>query len=223
VKERRRESRGREMESPNSTSPEAQTPVAKGDALAMDAIAGDRRALSDLLRFTRDLALRHALARTQDLDNSEDIAQEVLVRVLESLHSFRFQSRFSSWVYRITENQIQTQVRSRARVDRNKERAHRRPDDPRLEPHPEVSLDAKRLWVTVNTVVAGLPELQGHVFRLVDLQQLEPCEAAQALGKSPANVRSSLCRVRVKIRERLLERAPALVRDLGYAQPHWAA
>ena len=167
------------------------------------------------------MALRHALARTQDLDDAEDVAQEVLIRVLNSIHTFRFQSRFSSWVYRITENQIRHQFRSRASVDLGEKRAHLRESDSNPEPHSEVSVDTKRLWDMVNTVVEGLPELQDQAFRLVALQEWKPCEAARALGKSQTNVRASLSRARVKIRGRLLERAPALVRDLGYSEPQW--
>jgi len=207
----------------DSSSPDAPTSDRNGDALARDAIAGDRKALSDLLTFTRELALRHAQVRTQDSDDAEDIAQEVMIRVLESLHTFRFQSRFSSWVYRITENQVQSQFRSRATVTLVEERAQLRESAPIPKHRSGVSVDAKRLWDTVGSVMEGLPDLQHRTFRLVAFQQLKPSEAAQALGKSQTNVRASLCRARVKIRERLLEAAPALVGDLGYCEPHRAA
>ncbi len=216
--------RGRDRGPGNLGSPPHSPPPARnGDALAKDAISGDPIALSDLLRWAREMALRHALARTQDLDDAEDVAQEVLIRVLNSIHSFRFHSKVSSWVYRITENQIQSQFRSRASVDLAKKRAHVREVDPNRELQSEVSVDAERLWDTVNAVVEGLPELQDRTFRLVALQDFKPCEAAQALGKSQTNVRASLSRARVKIRERLFERAPALMTDLGYTGPDRAA
>jgi RNA polymerase sigma factor (sigma-70 family) len=126
-------------------------------------------------------------------------------------------------VYRITENQVLNQVRCRASVDLAEKRARLREGDQNQAPPPEDSVDAERLWETVNTVVECLPELQDRAFRLVALQDLKPCEAARALGKSQTNIRASLSRARVKIRNRLLEQAPDLVRDLGYSEPHRAA
>ncbi|MBT8396747.1 MAG: RNA polymerase sigma factor [Gemmatimonadetes bacterium] len=173
--------------------------------------------------MTRDLALRHALIRTQDPDDAEDVAQEVLILVLKSIGSFRFRSKFSSWVYRITENQIQSQVRSRASTEVKKSRVRVKAECPTVDSSPELAVDASRLWDAVTSVVDGLPKLQDRTFRLVAIQDWKPCEAAQALGKSQTNVRASLSRARVKIRERLLEKAPALVMDLGFSEPNRAA
>lgn len=208
---------GQEISAPRKTS------TSSRKTLVAQAIAGDREALSDLLTWVRERALRQAMAKTQDPDEAEDIAQEVLIRVFRSLHTFRFQSRFSSWVFRIIENQIQSRFRSKASAQRAEREALLLEGNLHPSCHTEITVDADRLWDTVKTAADGLPELQDRVFRLVAIKAWEPCDAARALGKSQTNVRATLSRARVKIRERLLDQAPALVRDLGYLEPHRAA
>ena len=201
----------------SSNQPSASSPF--GNALARKAATGDPKALSDLLERVRRRAVEHALARTQDSDGAEDIAQEVLIRVFKSIQTFRFQSRFSTWVFRLTENQIQSWFRSRASANRAEEKALLLEGEFRPFRHIEMSLDAERLRKTLKKAIKGLPELQDRTFRLVVLQELEPCEAARVLGKSQTNVRASLSRARVRVRKNLLEQAPALVGDLGSVRP----
>ena len=195
----------------------------RDDVLARLAVLGDQVALSDLLALVRAQALRHAWTRLHDWDEAEDVAQEVLVRVLNSIHTFRFESSFSGWVYRIIENQIKSYFRSRASAELAERKASLLESRPPAIPLPEIRIDVERLWATVRSLLADLPELQERTFKLVVLQDLNPCEVALALGKSQTNVRASLSRARLKIRKRLSRRAPALVEDLGCSKPYRAA
>jgi len=66
----------------------------------------------------------------------------------------------------------------------------------------------------VRNVACALPPLQLATFRLVDLDGLRPCEAARALGKTQANIRSSLSRARQRVRELVQEARAELAEDL---------
>ena len=173
----------------------------KRSGLVGKAVAGDSDALAILLERARPEVLRWAVRWTKDLDDAEYIAQMVLLRMHAGLSSFRGKSRLSSWLYRITLNEVSVFLQK-------EERSGWRMEDGLLEaataiptpPEPE-RIDRARACEFVKTVACTLPPLQLAVFQLVDLQGWKPCEAAEELGKTQANIRSSLCRARNKIRE----------------------
>jgi RNA polymerase sigma-70 factor, ECF subfamily len=65
---------------------------------------GDTAAFEELV-YRYDLkVLSIALRYTQNEDDAKDLYQEVFIRVFRSIKNFRFESEFSTWLYRITTN-----------------------------------------------------------------------------------------------------------------------
>lgn len=72
--------------------------------LILKAQKGDSRAFEGLVcRYDRRV-LGLAMQYTNNLEDSRDIYQEVFLRVHRSLDKFRFKSKFSTWLFRITTN-----------------------------------------------------------------------------------------------------------------------
>jgi RNA polymerase sigma factor (sigma-70 family) len=80
------------------------------------AVIGEKKALENLVECIQDrvynLALR-MLARPVD---AEDAAQEILIKVITHLSSFRKESAFMTWVYRISANHLLTTRKRRAEL-----------------------------------------------------------------------------------------------------------
>jgi RNA polymerase sigma-70 factor, ECF subfamily len=72
--------------------------------LIIQAQKGDQNAFEELVyRFDRNvlsIALKYALNE----DDAKDLYQEVFIRVYRGIKNFRFQSEFSTWIFRITTN-----------------------------------------------------------------------------------------------------------------------
>ena len=72
--------------------------------LIVQAQKGDQSAFEELVyRYDRNvlsIALKYALNE----DDAKDLYQEVFIRVYRGLKNFRFQSEFSTWLFRITTN-----------------------------------------------------------------------------------------------------------------------
>jgi RNA polymerase sigma-70 factor (ECF subfamily) len=181
--------------------------------LITQATQGNPEALSLLLETARPVIYRWALSRTHDVDDAEDVTQLVLLRLYTRLPTFRGESRLSSWLFRVTANEISGFCRKRAR---ERDHARRwteaefgtrvtRPDTDRL--------DREKAAGAVRDAADSLPPLQQAAFRMVDLDGMRPCEAARELGKTQTTVRSSLCRGRRKIRELVEECRRGLVQD----------
>lgn len=74
--------------------------------LIKEAVGGSKPALESLVRKYQNDIYNIALKMVYYPDDALDITQEVLIKVITNLSSFRFESRFSTWLYRITVNHI---------------------------------------------------------------------------------------------------------------------
>lgn len=79
--------------------------MAPGDyELIQKANNGDVMSFEELVhRYDRNV-LSIALKYTKNEDDAKDIYQEVFIRVYKGLKNFKFQSEFSTWLFRITTN-----------------------------------------------------------------------------------------------------------------------
>lgn len=74
--------------------------------LRSDALEGDKKALEVLIKNHYSFIYNVALKMTLDPNDAEDVAQEVVIKVITSLRSFNEKSAFRTWLYRIVCNHI---------------------------------------------------------------------------------------------------------------------
>ena len=63
---------------------------------------GDEAAFKNIVETWQNMVFNTALGIVQNDGDAEDIAQEVFVQVFQSISSFKGESKFSTWLYRIT-------------------------------------------------------------------------------------------------------------------------
>ncbi len=76
------------------------------EELAAAAVAGDKAALEAVLCGVQDLVFNLALRMLGMVPDAEDATQEILLKVMTHLSSFRGESRFDTWVFRIAVNHL---------------------------------------------------------------------------------------------------------------------
>lgn len=76
------------------------------EELVTAAAGGDREALETLLVRHQPFVYHLALRMVWDPDDARDVTQDVLLRVLEHLPTFRRQAKFTTWLYRIAVNHV---------------------------------------------------------------------------------------------------------------------
>ena len=175
--------------------------------LAERATKGEREALGRLAGALRPLICRWALVMTGDPNDAEDVAQQVLMKMMTSMEGFDGRSRVTSWVYRITRNASLDHQRRRKRERRLAEKAEwlARAEAPRLD-DPLDDIEMNRTLRLIRTLMRELSMRQREVFDLVDLQGLEPREAAELLEMNPNTLRVHLLRARRRMRSEMLAR-----------------
>jgi RNA polymerase sigma factor (sigma-70 family) len=94
--------------------PDDQRADAPLEQLATAANRGDGRALERLVRAVHDRIYRLALRMTARPPDAEDATQEILIRVITRLSTYRGEAAFTTWVHRIAVNYLLDRSRSSA-------------------------------------------------------------------------------------------------------------
>jgi RNA polymerase sigma-70 factor (ECF subfamily) len=151
-------------------------------AVIRGAAAGDTASFEALVRHVQPHVWRFLRHLTGDGDLAADLTQETLVRVHRGVGGFRFDCRFSTWVFRIARNAAVDEVRASAR-------RRRLQDAVAAQPVARVA-SGPGLAVELRAAVAGLPLRLREAFVLVEVFGLRYREAAAVLGVPEGTVKS---------------------------------
>src|SRR5580693_2047918 len=171
---------------------------------------GDVTAFEELVkRYDRKL-LRIAQSVTHNREDSQDAVQEAFLKAFQHLGEFREESKFSTWLIRITLNQSVMKLRKQ-RVTREVSLDEDFPADEDMLPREVIDWapNAKELYSVSelrNILLKTIEELQPilrTVFVLQDLEGLSTEQTAEVLNLSRSAVKSRLWRARLQLRERL--------------------
>jgi len=162
--------------------------------------SGDDEALTALIQRHQTSVYRLAVGVLASREEAEDAAQEALMSMLTSLHRFRGEARFSTWLYRLTLNICLKRRRSRgARLDAAE--AADAPDGPEARP----DVQAGRRWAQrrVARFLAALPYHYRMPVILADCVNLTAPEIAQLMQISLPAVKARILRGRQRLREEI--------------------
>lgn len=159
------------------------------------------------------------------LQLAQDLAQEALLEILNKLHAFRGESRFTTWAYKFVINLAAEELRRRRWQNVSLELPPPIEDLPPLidslssreTPDPEQALLRKTVWETLHRIIAeDLTKRQRTALIALIVQDAPVKEVAQLLKTTPNNVYKILHDARKKLKARLLEEAitPEYVREL---------
>lgn len=146
-----------------------------------------------------------ALRMTGDPDDAYDMSQEAFVKAYNSLKSFRFESKFSVWLYRIVSNVCLDYMRSRKRRaadslsvedDEGEESQLDIPDDTAS---PESLLERKLTIEAVQRGLMSLGEEQRKILLMREIEGLSYEEIGEALALESGTVKSRIFRARKKL------------------------
>jgi RNA polymerase sigma-70 factor, ECF subfamily len=183
------------------------------EGLLRRAGAGDAVAFREIfLRHRSDVArlVYRMLSAPSDL---EDVVQEVFVQVYRSLKDFRGQSKFSTWLHRVTVNVVLMHRRSaRSRPVLTEEApSDIVPDD--RQPLPDEDAERSERMRAFQRLLGRLAEKKRVVFVLHELEGLGPAEIAEIVGAPILTVRTRLFYARREL-EAMLADEPSLA-NLG--------
>jgi RNA polymerase sigma-70 factor (ECF subfamily) len=148
------------------------------------------------------------LRMTGNVAEAEDLTQEVFIQLHRKLGSFRGESAFTTWLHRLTVNQVLMHFRKRSVKSELTTEDGEMPDsiDPdTLNPEAMPIIDR----ISLETAIAQLPPGYRTAFVLHDVEGYEHEEIARILGCSPGTSKSQLHKARLKLRRLIQQRAEA--------------
>ncbi|HVG53070.1 MAG TPA: sigma-70 family RNA polymerase sigma factor [Vicinamibacterales bacterium] len=185
------------------------------EALAARAAAGDDAAFEAIVGRYQARVYRLACRLTSDTD-APDVLQETFLLVYRHLPSFRGESQFGTWLYRIASNAALMHRRASARrpaesLDAFLPRFDAQgqhvatPAELQIASRADELLDSRLLAEKARDGIARLPDLYRDAFVLRDLEEMSTADVAHALGLEPATVRQRVHRARLMLRGYLSE------------------
>jgi RNA polymerase sigma-70 factor (ECF subfamily) len=192
-------------------------PAPPGPSLADEAfLEGLRRGMPDAIEvlFNRYRAKVYNLAMSivKNESDAEEVTQDVLLTVIRKVDTFKGNSAFYSWIYRICVNASLIRIRERRRPDTvsieefmpvfTEDGMHAHPVDDWSKEIERKALD-KELGRMIRKFTSHLPEKYRVVFILSEVEGLSNEETAQVLNLTLPAVKSRLHRARLYLRGRL--------------------
>lgn len=168
---------------------------------------GDLRAF-DLLVAKYQRKLARLLSRfVRNAEEVEDVSQEAFIKAYRALPSFRGESAFYTWLYRIAINTAKNHLQAHGRRVDKMSSEIRMEDDETLDmaeqvpdPHtPESNLANQQIVEAVNRVVESLPEDLRVAVTLREMEGMSYEDIAEAMGCPIGTVRSRIFRAREAI------------------------
>jgi RNA polymerase sigma-70 factor, ECF subfamily len=181
------------------------------EELVARATRGDEPAFEALVERYQHRAFGLARRLVGSESDAQDVLQESFLSVHRKLSSFRGDSRFSTWLYRIVTNAALMNLRARARrrqepldsylprFDANG-RHLGEPAELESAAHAVERLDRQALADKAQAGLARLPEIYRTAFVLRDLEELPTADVAEMLGVGADVVRQRVHRARLMLR-----------------------
>ena len=168
-------------------------------------LKGDVNAFETLVLAYEKNVYNIALRMTGNSEDASDMTQEAFIKAYNSLQSFRGDSKFSVWLYRIATNVCLDFLRSRSRkptvslsVEDN-EGEEVQLDVADESQSPELLLDRQMTRESVRRGLETLTPEYRQILLLREIQGLSYDEISQALGLEVGTVKSRIFRARKKL------------------------
>ena len=180
------------------------------EMLAARAAAGDSSAFETIVQRYQARVFRLACRLTSDTE-APDVLQDTFLQVYRHLPSFRGESQFATWLYRIATNAALMHRRATARRPAESLEAYlprfdadgthaATPAQLQVASCANELLDRQTLAEKARDVIARLPDTYREAFVLRDLEEMPTAHVAHVLGIEPAAVRQRVHRARLMLR-----------------------
>jgi len=157
------------------------------EILVRQAVKGDQKAFAQLYEQYFERIFRYLAVRIGDKAEAEDMTQQVFLKVIQSISSFKWKGvPFSAWLFRIAHNQLVDYFRKKKKQPATLFDESLVSSDSNPQLMAEHSVDVEQLRLATKQ----LTEAQREVISLRFAGELSVAEVARIMGKSQGAVKS---------------------------------
>ena len=166
---------------------------------------GDEEAFARLVEKHQHAVLGTVAKMTNQSSESEDIAQQVFIRLWKSAKRYQPTAKFTTYLFTITRNLVFNATRKKSRrkehsLDEQEDDWHKTVEDQNHSARPDQSLVDAELQQVVDQAIASLPEKQRLAVILRRYEGMPYEEISAILDLSVSAVKSQLFRARTTLR-----------------------
>lgn len=168
---------------------------------------GDEQAFKKLVDEWQDMVYNTALGIVQNADDADDITQDVFIQVYQSVSSFKGESKFSTWLYRIVITKSLDHLKKKKRKKRFgfMQSLFGNNSDEEIHPeefnHPGVLMENKERAAELFKALQRLPDKQRIAFTLHRLEAQRHQDIAAVMELSVTAVESLIARAKRNLRQ----------------------
>ncbi|MGN6104370.1 MAG: sigma-70 family RNA polymerase sigma factor [Kofleriaceae bacterium] len=172
----------------------------------------DERAFRELLELHRDRVYNITFRMLGNRAEAEDVAQEVFISVFKTIDTFREESKFSTWLYRVAVNHCKNRIKYLARRhDRDRDELDETSQQtngaiasgPIRAAQPDRALEGAQMERLLQEAISNLDDDHRIVVVLRDVEDLTIEEICEITGLPDGTVKSRLHRARLALRKKL--------------------
>jgi RNA polymerase sigma-70 factor (ECF subfamily) len=195
--------------------------IGEEEMLVRRAQRGDRVAFDALVRLHDQKVLRLVMQIVRTPELAKDLYQEAFLKAYRALGNFRFESSFSTWLYRVATNVCLDYLRRQG----NREEISTKPGEDgevelidtvaegRPDLNPEHALRAREIGRRIEAALQGLTPRERVVFELRHYQGLRLRAIGELCGTTEETAKNCLFRATQKLRAALEDLADARKRE----------
>jgi RNA polymerase sigma-70 factor, ECF subfamily len=175
--------------------------------LVRRAQCGDEQAFATLYQLHKKRVYAVCLQMSKNVADADDLTQEAFLQVFRSVNSFRGESAFSTWLYRIAVNTVLMKLRRRKSAPMLSLDEPVSADSPSLKREvgrADPSLSGAIDRIALRRAVGELPAGCREIFDLHEIEGYQHHEIAEILQCSIGNSKSQLHKAKLKMREVLV-------------------
>lgn len=168
--------------------------------LVKQSINGDEDAFAELLTRYKNLVYSVILRMVNDMEDANDLAQEVFIKVYKNLDKYQLEYKFSTWLIRITTNHVIDYRRKKKQDTISMDDMVYEPADDNTPEKEYISREEKQ---SLAEVIGDLPDIYKIPIVLYHQQGLRYQEIADIIGEPLSKVKNRIFRGRKMLKEKL--------------------
>ena len=191
------------MRAPRQAEP---TQLTEAEVLKL-AQQGDAAAFEQIYRLHSRRVYALCLRMAGNTTDAEDLTQDVFLQLFRKIGTFRGESAFSTWLYRMSVNIVLMRFRKKPKAETSLDTITNLDDDSSRPPEefggPDLRLNGVIDRVALQTAINALAPGYRAMFILHDIQGYKHDEIARMFGCTPGNSKSQTHKARIQLRELL--------------------
>ncbi|WP_353778156.1 sigma-70 family RNA polymerase sigma factor [Winogradskyella sp. 3972H.M.0a.05] len=162
-------------------------------------LEGDSQAFAMLVNRYKDLVFSLALRMLKHREEAEEVSQDTFIKIYKSLNKFKGDSKFSTWVYKVTYNTCLDRIKKLKRTQSTQQIDEFTEHQIKTLDSALDRIEAKERKEALRKCIERLPSEDSFLVTLFYFEELSLEEISEIVGLTPNNVKVKLHRSRKKL------------------------